>query len=47
MHVHAVSDEYEKLMQASEFGFAVVLTSIQSLIERGLPEFSFQETLVD
>jgi hypothetical protein len=42
-----VSDEYRKLMDASEFGFAVVLTSIQSLIERGLPDFTFQEALVD
>jgi hypothetical protein len=42
-----VSDEYRKLMEASEFGFSLVLTSIQSLIERGLPDFSFHETLVD
>jgi len=42
-----VSGEYRKLMDASEVGFAVVLASIQSLIERGLWNFTFQEMLVD
>ena len=42
-----VSDEYRTLMNASEFGFAVVLTSIQRLIETGRPSFAFEESLVD
>jgi len=42
-----VSEEYRKLMDASEFGFAVVLTSIQRLIGRGSSDFTFQEALVD
>jgi hypothetical protein len=42
-----VSDEYRKLMDASEFGFTVVLTSIQHLIEKGISDFTFQEALVD
>ena len=38
--------EYRELTKASEFGFAVLLASIQSLVERGLMEFTFKETLV-
>jgi hypothetical protein len=41
-----VSEEYRKLMDASEFGFAVLLSSIQSLVERELTQFSFKETLI-
>ncbi len=41
-----VEGKFRELMYASEFGFAVLLTSVQSVIERGCAELSFKETLV-
>lgn len=40
-----VQDETEELMEASEFGCAVLVCSLQQLIERGGGEFNFEERL--
>jgi len=41
-----VDGKFRELMDASEFGFATLLTSVQSAIERGCKELNFKETLV-
>lgn len=40
-----VEGKFQELMDASEFGFTVLICSLQALIERGWTEFKFHETL--
>jgi hypothetical protein len=41
-----VEGDFRELMEASEFGFALLLTSLQNMINIGCREFDFKETLV-